>query len=68
MRPNEHGIGEKTRQRIESGLRNWNRSNSAARKRFEVAKKRLDQKYQHVTDAITNSERITAEDLALIVY
>ena len=57
-------ISAETRNRIEYGLAHWNDPDSEARRRFEDAKRELDRQHQHITDAILNSERLTAEDLA----
>ena len=52
-----------TQARIEEALRTWHLPDGEARQRFEQAKRRLDAQYQHITDAIVASERLTAEDM-----
>lgn len=60
-------ISDETQRRIEEGLRTWNDPDSPARLRFEAARREMDERYRHITEAIEASERITAEDLAVYI-
>lgn len=60
-------IPPKTRRRIERQLRDWDNPNSAARKRFEAAKKRLDREFKPLEDAIKTSTHLTADDYAVTI-
>lgn len=58
-------LTKKTRRRIVNSLRNWNKSNSAARKRHEIAMKKHSKDTKVEKDAITRSEQ---PDRSVIVY
>ena len=55
-------ISDETRKRIESGLVNWNDSNSDARKRFEASQKYWDRVFEPLKKAFEDSERLTEYD------
>ena len=55
-------ISDETRNRIESGLVNWNDSNSDARKRFEASQKYWDRVFEPLKKAFEDSERLTEYD------
>jgi hypothetical protein len=58
-------IGAETRKRIKDGLRNWDKVDSEARRRFEDTKHKLDQQHQHLTATIISSEQLTEKYLAI---
>ena len=58
-------ISETTRRKIEEGLRDWNKTDSVARQRFESAARPWKDSLQSMDDAIAKSEQITQDDLAI---
>ena len=54
---------EETRQRIESGLADWQNPNSEARKRFEAYLKDAEERMRPYRGMIRRSMVITQEDL-----
>lgn len=60
-------ISEKTRRRIEEGIRNWHDLNSPARKRYEASAPMWAKEIRQLEEAVARSERITEEDLNIII-
>lgn len=61
-------LSQETRKRIEDGIRDWHNPESPARKRFAEVEQRFAKEMQPLLDAIEATERITEQDLRLVIY
>ncbi len=58
-------LDEEAVKKLDEALKNWDNSGSEVRKRFEESQKRWAGIIQPLVEAISDSERLTKEDLAV---
>ena len=58
-------LDEETLKKLDEALQNWDNSGSEVRKRFEESQEKWAAIIQPLVEAISESERLTKEDLAV---